>query len=248
MSLRPKIPAEQAAALLADVIEQCPPFKSSDEGLQEIEIIWLARAGALLDRCGSAVEQFDFRTATKSLHTMHHSRSALLLPLHTTLAASELELPAAKQGAYIPAGDKWNGYASIVRLLSERVEAALIVDPYLDGSFFIDFVPLASSLRSIRCLTSDRYKASLEAASERWITDRRPEQPIAVRSADHKTLHDRLILFEGGEVFLVSQSFKDIGAKSAASVQRASNDIASSKVEFYEAQWQSAEEVLSYSP
>ena len=236
-----------AYAHLSAIIEQCPEFAYSENSIQDEHLSWLGRAEALLEKYSPLQHLTSFRVATRLLYTMSHSWSALLLPLHAALAKVELDLPEAAQGAYIPAGDKFNGYASLVKLLSKREGGVLVVDPYLDGTFFVDFVPLATRLAKLRCLTSDRYISSLKAAAERWTTDRQPQVAIEVRVTSRKALHDRLILFENGEVSLVSQSLKDIGAKSPASVQRASDEIAAHKIEFYEEEWAKADEVLSYS-
>lgn len=241
MPLLPQMPAAQRAALLAEVIERAPPMNYENDRKTAEHLKWFGRAEALLDACGAMLQLTDFRAAVRNLWTFHHDEHAVMAPLHTALATAELELPTADQGAYIPPGDKWNGYAAIVKLLAQRTGELLVVDPYLDGSFLLDFMPLAHELSSIRCLTSGRYKSSLEAASERWSKDRQPAQPLQTRTVDQKLLHDRLLLFNKSEVFLVSQSFKDIGAKSPASVQRASPAIAESKVDFYEDIWKTGE-------
>lgn len=240
---KPPFPPEQAAALLAEVIATVPEFDYDQDGYQDGDLEWLGRAHALLRRVGSNGEHVAFEFARKSLFTLTHSRHELLAPLYQTLAAVELDLPASKQGAFIASGDKWNGYAGLIGVLSQPGKSVLIVDPYLDASFALEFLPVLKQLKQIRCLTSSREAGSLLAAAKRWVTDE-PNTSLEIRQASRKALHDRLIIFGRDEVHLVSQSFKDIAARSPASIQKASPEVAEGKQEHYEELWREAETIL----
>lgn len=242
-----KMPPEQAAATIADLIEDAPPFNFEAGNLSIDEMKWIGRADAILHEVAGPIICGEFSTARHCLYSYSHNRNGLLLPLYQALALVELKLPVAIQGSYIPPGDKWNGYSAVVKLLTERADAALVVDPYMDGTFITDFVPLATKMEAVYGLTSNRYEVSLKAASERWATDRKPEQPISIRVADAKHLHDRLIIFGSTEVYLISQSLKDIGAKSPASIQRAAPVIAAEKAAHYTALWEEAVSLVCWS-
>ena len=248
MNLLSKMPPEQASAIIADLIEHAPPFDRAAGKLSVDEMKWIGRVDAILQEVAGPIICVEFSTARKSLFSLTHDRNRLLLPLYQAHALVELKLPVAAQGSYIPPGDKWNGYSAVVKLLSERTEAALVIDPYMDGTFITDFVPLATKMQAIYGLTSNRYEASLKAASERWMSDRKPEQPISIRVADTKQLHDRLVIFGPAEVYLISQSLKDIGAKSPASIQRAAPEIAAEKAAHYTALWEEAASLVRWSP
>ena len=81
------------------------------------------------------------------------------------------------------------------------------------------------------------------AATRRWVTDE-PRTKLEIRQASRKALHDRLIIFGRDDVHLVSQSFKDIAARSPASIQKASPEVAEGKQEHYEELWREAETIL----
>lgn len=167
MKLLSKMPPEQAAAIIAELIETAPPFAYEAGSLSVEEMKWLGRAEAILGEVGPVGASLKFGVARDCLFGYSHDRNQLLLPLYHAYSAAELKLPVGSQGAYIPPGDTWNGYAAVVKLLSERQEPALIVDPYLDGTFITDFAPLATQMKAIHGLTSDRYAASLGRVDKR---------------------------------------------------------------------------------
>lgn len=236
-------PPEQAAALLAETIATVPEFNYDQEDYQDGDLEWLGRAHALLRRVGSNGEHIAFELARRGLFTITHNRNELLAPLYQAQAAVELDLPASKQGAFIASGDKWNGYAGLIGVLNQPGKSVLIVDPYLDGSFALEFLPVLKPLQRIRCLTSSREASSLLAAAGRWVADE-PSTNLEIRKASRKALHDRLIIFGRDDVHLVSQSFKDIAGRSPASIQKASPEVAEGKQEHFEELWLEAETIL----
>jgi hypothetical protein len=145
------------------------------------------------------------------------------------------------RGGFIPAGDTWNGYAALVRLLQRECGDLMVVDPYLDAAIFLDFLPHSTALRPVRCLTAKRneYHPALTAAAARWSGDPVGQQkPVEVRYAPSGALHDRLIIFDrGAEVWLISQSVKDIAKRSPASVLLADSELGHLKADHYEAAW-----------
>jgi hypothetical protein len=189
---------EQLLALLEAVIREAPPFEYQHP-LTENDLRWLGRAEAVIEATGSTTDLMEFRLARKTLGTYSHSRDALLGPLHNAYYRVELHAPTAVQGAFIPAGDTWNGYAALVKLIQRECDELLIVDPYLSSELFTDFAPHAAARNRIRCLTSRRgeYHPGLVAAARRWSVDALShKKPIEVRYAASGALHDRLIIFD----------------------------------------------------
>jgi len=153
----------------------------------------------------------------------------------------ELNAPLETRGAFIPAGDTWNGYAAVVKLLQRDCTDLMVVDPYLDASIFLEFMPHSRVRNPTRCLTAKRneYHPGLAAAAARWSSEPASQQkPVDVRYALPGALHDRLIIFDrGAEVWLISQSIKDIAKRSPASVAVADSELGRLKAEHYEATW-----------
>lgn len=230
---------EQLLALLQAAIEGAPAFRYG-ETLTDEELRWLGRADALLEAAGAMTASINFRVARGQLGGYSHSRSNLLIPLHDAYSKIELMAPAAAQGSFIAGGDTWNGYASLVRLMQRDCDDLLIVDPYLNAAIYTDLAPHAKAKVAVRCLTAKRPEnhAGLLAASNRWASDGiSANVSLAVRYAPAKALHDRLIIIDRSEVWLISQSLKDIAQRSPASISRAESELGAMKVQHYESLW-----------
>jgi hypothetical protein len=65
-------------------------------------------------------------------------------------------------------------------------------------------------------------------------------RPIEVRLTAARTLHDRLIFADRSKVWSLTQSLKDIAARSPALAQRLDPGAAQLKIDFYEHVWTSA--------
>ena len=128
---RKPLPPEQLIALLEAAIRDAPPFVYQEK-LTDSDIRWLGRADALLEASGAITALVNFRAARQSLGHYRHSRNQLLIPLHDAYSKMELLVPAALQGAFIPGGDTWNGYAAIVKIMQIECDDLLVVDPYED--------------------------------------------------------------------------------------------------------------------
>lgn len=230
---------EQLLALLEATIRDATALDYGG-ALTESDLRWLGRADAILEASGSISALVSFRTARTNLKTLMHSRDKIMLPLHDAYSRVELRVPSASQGAFIPAGDTWNGYAAIVKLIQRDCGDLVIVDPYLNSTLYIEFAPHATAQNGIRCLTTQRAEnhSGLVAAATRWASETKPTaRPVEVRYASSGALHDRLIIIDGKEVWLVSQSIKDIAKRSPASVSRADPELALMKAQHYQDLW-----------
>jgi hypothetical protein len=243
MALKPNFSPEQIMALVEATITEAPAFPY-EGSLSDDDLRWLGKAETLIEAAGSTNDLLEFRLARKFLHTMQHSRNDLLVPLHNTFYRAELLAPPSSRGAFIPSGETWNGYAAIVRLIQQPSSDLIIVDPYLNADLFLEFAPHGQHGQKIRCLANKRKEnhSGLVAAALRWEKDHpNGDHQVEVRYAPQKSLHDRLIIIDGAEAWLVSQSFKDIAKKSPASVAKADTDLAKLKAEHYNHLWDESE-------
>jgi hypothetical protein len=239
MPIKSPLTPEQVLALLKAAIEEAPAFQYEGP-LTESDLRWLGKADALLEASGPMLALTSFRMARSSLKTMRHDRNSVMMPLYDAYGRAELLTPMENRGAFIPAGDTWNGYAAIVKLIQRPCDDLLVIDPYINSSFFIDFTPLAEAKKLVRCLTVNRTEnhVGLMAAIGKWSRDPISSiKPVEVRYAPARALHDRLIIIDGKEVWLITQSLKDIALRSPASVSRAEPDIGLMKMQHYEDLW-----------
>lgn len=230
---------EHLLALLEETIRDTPTF-AYNEPLSDAELRWLGSAEAIIEAAGSMSALMDFRVARQNLNSYSHSRHGLLLPLHASYSRVELSVPTSARGAFIPAGDTWNGYAALVKVIQNPCDDLLIVDPYLNSDVFIDFLPLSAARMGVRCLTTKRSEnhPGLLAAAGKWAGDALAEsKPVEVRYAPPSALHDRLIIVDEKAAWLISQSIKDIAKRSPASVSRAETELGHLKSECYNNLW-----------
>lgn len=240
MKNRAGLTPEQLLALTETLIREAPAF-DPEANTSDADRRWLGKAEAILEACDSIIHSIEFRAARNKLGTIFHDRNALLAPLHTTYARLELLAPATAQGAFIPAGDTWNGYAAIVRLVQRQCEDLLVVDPYLDANFFLEFLPHSCARLGTRCLTTRRSEnhLGLVSASCKWAgAEPSKSKPAEVRYAPNGSLHDRLIIIDRHEAWIITQSLKDIAKRSPASVTRVEKGVGKLKAEHYNNLWE----------
>src|SRR5690606_23745830 len=105
---------------------------------------------------------------------------------------------------------------------------AMLVDPYMDHRLLMDFGTMFAEGVALRLLT-DRasVKPSLAPAAAKWQAQYGSKRPLEVRLTLPRTLHDRLIVIDDEDVWAVSQSFKDLAAKSPATILEVQAEAAS---------------------
>ena len=136
--------------------------------------------------------------------------------LFRALAFAELGAPASAQGAFIAAGNQFDAFSAVSKILGEAKSGVLLVDPYMDASTLMDFAVLAPEGVLIRLLADeDAAKPSLAAAIPRWISQHRAESPNKSRLAPPRSLHDRSIQIDGNQASrIATQWFEDFATRS----------------------------------
>ena len=76
--------------------------------------------------------------------------------LRRALAVAEMRAPVSAQGAFIAAGNSFDAFAAVGKVLATATGDILIIDPYLDEKALTDFAPLAHEGVSIRLLAGMR--------------------------------------------------------------------------------------------
>ena len=168
-----------------------------------------------------------------------------MLVLYKALASAELKAPASAQGAFIPAGNRFDAFAALTKVLQTATIDALIVDPYMDETVLTDFAGAVPGSVTLRLLADQAsVKPSLEPAGKMWVAQHGTTRPLGVRLAAPKTLHDRAIFIDRTTAWILTQSLKDFAKRSPAEIVRA-DDTASLKISAaYEAAWSAATVVV----
>lgn len=204
---------------------------------------WLGQAYAHAELVLDATDLTTFKTAAARLETSfgsHYEKSIALL-LHRALAKAELKAPISAQGAFIPAGNAFDAFAIVGKVLAAATRDLLIVDPYMDEKALTDFVPLAREGVAIRLLADQAgHKPTLKPAAARWAAQYGIIRPLQARLTAPHILHDRLIAVDGSVVWTLTQSLNAFAARSPATIAHIDPETAAMKIPAYEAMWQAA--------
>ncbi|WP_188855499.1 hypothetical protein [Aureimonas glaciei] len=111
--------------------------------------MWIGRAYASVQQVGNLIDTGHVMGISRSLNSddapRRLSAAAALVPiLYRNLAVAEMNAPAPARGAFIPAGNEFDAFAAIGRVLTTAEADALIVDPYMDERTLTDFAVLAT--------------------------------------------------------------------------------------------------------
>lgn len=207
---------------------------------------WIGRILAVVGATGSGslIELVSLRTQFDHLARYGPNETSALIiaqAVDTVIARVELTLPAEAQGAFIPAGGVFDGYAAVSKAFVQATKQVLLVDPYADDKLISDFVPLApEGVRVLVLGDAQHSKPSLKPAAERWVAQWQNKRPLQVRLAPARSLHDRLIVTDESVAWVVGQSFKDLAKRAHSSLVRMDQTSAALKIGAHAQIWETA--------
>lgn len=243
MSLTP----EQLYVRLGTLLQEVPSFATGDF-LSPEEDMWLARAVALLE-ASNPNDAVEAKHAVKRAHTTTlgfermQEGGFIVSVLRRALARTELQVPASAQGAFIPAGDVYEAFAAVGKILGAAQIDVFLVDPYADEKLLGEYAAQAPEGISVRVLTDDkRMKATLVPATRKWQQQYGDERPLEVRTSTTR-VHDRLIIIDRATAYMVGQSFKDLAVDAPTTISRTADEIAKLKIESHEEMWNSGHDL-----
>ena len=240
-SFQPMDPT-QALLRLQTLVQTMPFLEGVDERLQiQTETLkWLGQLQAVVSAMKLHAEEIGLRSATNTLVRTRGSSGTdeIRAVLFRALAEAELHAPASEQGSFIAAGHALDAYASISKVLASAGKEILLVDPYLDGKALTDFMPGAQEGVKLRVISDEaNAKPSLEPAAHKWVAQFDASRPLEVRLAPARSLHDRLIVVDGFEVWSLTQSLKDFANRSPGSIIKVDPETSALKIGAYEKFW-----------
>lgn len=245
--MKPTLSPQAIYHQLGGLLTEVPDLLGFDAeyNLPTTTIRWLSKATALV-RAATGISVYSVRmdSAVQNLvATMRPEVNSkdIVLVMNQVLAALELELPAGAQGAFVTTGSSLDAYAAISKIIGEATSTVLIVDPYMDATAVIEVAGLASTSVRVQLLSdAGTVKPTLKPAADKWIQQYGQTRPLEVRLAPAKSLHDRLIIKDAKEAWVLTQSLKDFAQRSPATIQRADAGLAVMKVQAFSAIWSAA--------
>lgn len=242
--LRGLTPLDPTEALrrLQVLVQSEPNFRliEPDRNCPPETLKWIGELHAILSAMKRTGDVVALDVASGVLLRSHGTAGAgeIRAVLYKALGAAELAAPASEQGAFVAAGAELDAYAAISKVLGLATRDLLVIDPYMDGKALTDFMPSAAEGVRLRVLADEAsVKPTLVPATERWNGQFAEARPLEVRLAPARSLHDRLIIVDESEAWLLTQSLKDFASRTHGSILKANSEAAGLKIGAYLEHW-----------
>ena len=231
---------------LRQLVADMPPLGDATNITGDTRL-WLGRAATLVSAVLSSADAIGFRFASDGIggiagmvHDMNANKVVNIV--YRALAQAELAAPAAVQGQFLSAGDTFSALTAVAKVFAKATADLMIVDKYADLILLSDFVVTAPEHVSVRILTGEgeSRRAALTPAIRRWGRQYASIRPVETRFAPGPQLHDRLIVVDRDECWVVGQSFNGIAVKSPTYVAKLPADVAEQKIAAYTLVWGAA--------
>lgn len=201
---------------------------------------WIARVGALLARVGMEYK-IAFRTSKgTSVQFWKIARE----PMRQYLLAAaeeiklELELDGHEEiGQVYEAQQQYDFLRDLKEIILGAQDEVFIVDPYFDGSAFDTYLGKLGSNCKIRVLCG---KSSSEVVGH--VRAFNAQFGVMPELRKTKEIHDRLVILDSSDCWIVGGSIKD-AAKKPTYLVPLQPSIAPTKIGIYEALWQKSQSV-----
>lgn len=168
-------------------------------------------------------------------------RKPIRAALFRALAETEAAIGPAARGAFIPANNVFDALATLATLFGAATRSLLIIDPYMDEKALTDFARLAPEGVRINLMADARHvKPGLKPAAQAWISQFGAARPLDVRLAPSRSLHDRAIIVDDTDAWILTQSLNAFAARSPATIARVDAQSAQLKIDAYGDIWRSA--------
>jgi hypothetical protein len=205
---------------------------------------WLARADSLVKSSGSMAESLQLTVALENLDGPLRARNAETITnsLHRVLAKAELNAPSELRGSVLLIGEHCDAYMAMRQLLYTATNDALLVEPDAGGKILSDYAILAPERVTVWVLADEaRYKSSLIAGVQRWQQRLGGHRNLMVRLAPANTLHERIILLDGGRAWVSGVPFSNLAKRTHTTLVRMRPEEEARKSAVYAEIWQEAE-------
>lgn len=221
-------------AQLRALVERAPDFSSFSPASRE-HLIWLGQAHALTSRWNST-ESISFKSASDFLHSpvmRDGSVTKIFGILHRAIA--DLELDAPQTDSSFGAGEVYDFFKSLNKVIASAEKTLFIIDPYLDQSVFDHYLVSRHKDVMVRLLLN--HNAEKITASGKMYT---AQHGAILELRKSAALHDRVIFVDSYVCWVVGQSLKDAAKSKPTYLVQAPPDVVAEKLKHYERIWDAA--------
>jgi hypothetical protein len=208
---------------------------------------WLAQAYVLVNAAGLSMDALQLKHSTEWLCRPfgYEGQAAIIRGIvHRAFAVVEFKTPPAARGMFITAGNVHDAMVRIGKVFQAAKSDVLIVDPYMNEKLLSDFALMIPEGASMRLL-ADRYQVEKKAtllhpAVKRWEKQHGSARPLRTKLAQRGKLHDRSIMIDGADAWVLTQSFNAFAERAHGLIVQVDSETAALKISAYHELWQSA--------
>ena len=239
-----KLSPEQLAFEVEDILRSMPGKRDFVANPDEC-LPWLGRASAAMASWNSTKAIFKFEPLIEFLSSPGGAdpgpaiRSVLVL-LHQAKNELRLQSPGSLSIG-IDAGQVFEYFDELRRVVETAKIDLLFVDPYLDAEFVSRYLPHASAGTAIRLLARERLSTLLPATAAFAA-----QSGARIEVKADPAFHDRFVFVDSLACYQSGASFKD-GAKKSPTTITQVTDAFEVVRDTYERIWQSAKSVSDQS-
>jgi hypothetical protein len=176
---------------------------------------------------------------TRSNHALFKDNSLAVIfnIIFEAISDLELKVPINSDKVFGP-GALYDFFKSFRELILSANKSLLIVDPYLSIDVFDKYVQEVPTSVAVRLVagTEKQYFNPLVLAVEAF----NQSYKTAIEVRQSLNLHDRVIIIDGGPVWVLGQSIKDAAKKSPTYLAPLDSEMANLKRKHYERIWDEA--------
>ena len=226
---------------MVDALENAPFFSGTmDMRGQTPQSQWIAQVGALLSRV-SLERKVEYKAAYSTifkfyLPTIDSIKQLVLTSIEEIKLDLELDGRTEIGSAYAP-GDVYRFFADLKNLVNGAQRKILAVDPYLNGETFNAYFGSCHSGLSISIIC-EKYASDVAD----YMTRHKKQFNSDIYLRQSKEIHDRIILIDASECWVIGGSLKDAGRKPTYLIPT-SPEIARDKIRIYTDIWNGAKEI-----
>jgi len=232
--MKPEVLLAQLRALL----ERAPDFERYSPVSRE-HALWLGQAHALAARWDK-VQAIMFQVSVDAL-PMEFGRASNVATIFGVLyrAIADLELRVPQKGRVaFAAGEVYDFFRELNKVVGSAELSILIIDPYLDATVFDHYLNSIKENVTVRLLLK-KGADSVKAAAEKYVQQH--GKVLEVRKSNR--IHDRVIFLDGYVCWIVGQSLKDAAKAKPTYLAPLAPDVVAAKLEDYEAIWADADAI-----
>jgi hypothetical protein len=229
---------EVLLAQLRALMERAPDFDDYSPTSRE-HMMWLGQAHALISRW-NRMESISLKLASDSLslELLRPGNVATIFGvLSRAIADLEINVPDKEQVAFA-AGEVYDFFRELNKVIESAETSLFIVDPYLDHTVFDHYLNSRKPDVTVRLLLN-KNAASVKAAAEKYTAQH--GDILEVRKTTK--IHDRVIFVDGYVCWVVGQSLKDAAKAKPTYLSPLSPDIVTEKLTGYEEIWNESNEI-----